>query len=92
MHTTTISATQAARTFSKIINLVHYQGKEFNIIKGGEIVAHISQPHTPKSISAATMNQLIKKLPKLSKKDNAQFAKEIVQIRKNSLMQETKWG
>lgn len=38
---TTISATEAARNFSEMLNRVRYRGEEFVIVRGGETVARL---------------------------------------------------
>jgi antitoxin (DNA-binding transcriptional repressor) of toxin-antitoxin stability system len=37
----TISATEAARTFSDVLNRIRYQGVTFTIERGGEVIARI---------------------------------------------------
>jgi antitoxin (DNA-binding transcriptional repressor) of toxin-antitoxin stability system len=58
-----ISATQAARTFSDLLNRVHYRGEEFVIERGGEPICTIS-PVKPLSCTGADIAALLQSLPK----------------------------
>ncbi len=58
-----ISATQAARTFSDLLNRVHYRGEEFVIECGGEPICTIS-PVKPLSCMGADIAVLLHSLPK----------------------------
>lgn len=40
--TTRVTATEAARNFSDLVNRVHYRGESFDIVRGGEVVARIT--------------------------------------------------
>ncbi len=58
-----ISATQAARTFSDLLNRVCYRGEEFIVERGGEPVCTIS-PVKPLQCTGAELAALFKSLPK----------------------------
>lgn len=58
-----ISATQAARTFSALLNRVHYQGEEFVIERSGEPVCRII-PVQPAARSLADFVHLLCSIPK----------------------------
>ena len=58
-----ISATQAARTFSALLNRVHYRGEEFVVERGGEPVCRII-PVQPAARSLADLVQLLRSIPK----------------------------
>jgi antitoxin (DNA-binding transcriptional repressor) of toxin-antitoxin stability system len=58
-----ISATQAARQFSDLLNRVHYRGEEFVIERGGEPVCTLS-PLKPATCSGAELLALLRSLPK----------------------------
>lgn len=60
---TKISATQAARTFSDLLNRVRYKGEEFVVERNGEPVCRIV-PVEPKSFTGADLIRLLKSLPK----------------------------
>lgn len=58
-----ISATQAARTFSDLLNRVRYRGEEFVIERGGEPICTIS-PVKPQPCTGADIVALLRSLPK----------------------------
>lgn len=59
----TLSATQAARTFSDLLNRVRYRGEAFVIERGGEPVCEIS-PVKPLRFTGADLLVLLRSLPK----------------------------
>ncbi|MCK4870581.1 MAG: antitoxin [Gammaproteobacteria bacterium] len=87
----TISATNAARSFSKIMNSVRYQGESFLIERGHEIVAQIIPPTTAKQIPIAELNRVFSEAPKLSKDDADDFLNDIYNIRAEMSALEDKW-
>jgi prevent-host-death family protein len=88
-----ISATEAVRRFSEILNSVRYRGDSFTIVRGGKPVASISPVESPpKRKPLRELRELIKSLPHLG--DEAErFRKDLKKIRKHqpSLPKETKW-
>ena len=60
-----ISATEAARTFSKILNRVRYRGDVFIVERGGEPVCRIS----PAQASHRTVSDLVRILNEIPKPD-----------------------
>lgn len=58
-----ISATQAARTFSDLLNRVRYRGEEFVIERGGEPVGRLI-PARPATRTVADLVQLLRSIPK----------------------------
>lgn len=59
----TLSATQAARTFSDLLNRVRYRGEAFVIERGGEPVCEISPVKLPR-FTGADLAALLRSLPK----------------------------
>lgn len=59
----TISATQAARTFSDLLNRVRYRGDAFVIERGGEPVCEISPVKAPR-FTGTDLLGLLRSLPK----------------------------
>jgi len=59
----TLSATQAERTFSDLLNRVRYRGEAFVIERGGEPVCEIS-PVKPPRFTGADLAALLRSLPK----------------------------
>lgn len=59
----TISATQAARTFSTLLNRIHYCGEAFVIERGGEAICVLT-PVQPPRFTGADVVSLLRSLPK----------------------------
>lgn len=59
-----ISATEAARTFSDLINRVHYRGEEFIIERGGQPVCKIG-PVGPTRCTVEELSRVMAELPPL---------------------------
>ena len=59
----TISATQAARTFSDLLNRIRYGGEAFVIERGGEPICEMS-PVTQPRFTGADLKGLLVSLPK----------------------------
>jgi prevent-host-death family protein len=77
---TKISATEAVRRFSDILNAVRYRHDSFTILRGGKPVAEIvpSESHvTGKPLRE--LSEIFKKLPGLNG-DNEAFAHDIMEI------------
>jgi antitoxin (DNA-binding transcriptional repressor) of toxin-antitoxin stability system len=58
-----ISATQAARTFSELMNRVRYRGESFIVERGGKPVCEIL-PALPAKFGGAELANLLRTLPK----------------------------
>ena len=56
----TLTATEAARSFSELLNRARYQRESFVIVRGREEVARLVPP--PTATAPATLGQLIAKL------------------------------
>jgi antitoxin (DNA-binding transcriptional repressor) of toxin-antitoxin stability system len=59
----TISATQAARTFSDLLNRIHYRGEAFVIERGGEAICAMT-PVQPPRFTGADVVSVLRSLPK----------------------------
>ena len=57
-----VSATQAARTFSDLLNRVQYRGERFIIERGGAPVGELG-PVTPHSFTGTDLVHLLEALP-----------------------------
>lgn len=77
-----ISATEASRSLSNILNKVHYQGESYTIKRGKEIIAKIIPAASKKStLKIADLNRVFKSLPHLDSKDQQAFENDVKQIR-----------
>jgi len=70
MEKKTISATDAARQFSDVLNQVRYQGTEFDIVRGREVVARLVP-------AADKLDELMHQLPHLGVREAKLFARDI---------------
>ncbi len=78
MDTKRISATEAARNFSDVINQVRYQLVEFDVTRGKDIVARIVPPSkAPLGIPVRELNTFIRSLPPLEDNDVDVFLDDI---------------
>ncbi len=57
-----LSATEASRNFSEILNLVRYRGESFIVERGGEPACEI-KPATPPRFTVADLAELMNHLP-----------------------------
>jgi antitoxin (DNA-binding transcriptional repressor) of toxin-antitoxin stability system len=81
--TKTITATEAVRKFSEILNSLKYAGNDYTIIRGGKPVAIIRPAETHgTALTLGDLPGLVKSLPALS--DEAErFEKDIKKARKH---------
>jgi len=62
----TISATEAVRKFSEILNSIKYKGESYTIVRGGKKVASLSPVELPlKERSLGELITLLKNIPRL---------------------------
>lgn len=66
MREKTISATEAARSFSEVLNQVQYREASFSIERGKKIVARLVPAALPAGLSLAELNRLFADLPGLT--------------------------
>jgi antitoxin (DNA-binding transcriptional repressor) of toxin-antitoxin stability system len=62
---THISATEASRTFSEIVDRVHDGGEHFVVERGGEPVCRIEPVGAPKRCTGADLAAVFSSLPRL---------------------------
>ncbi len=78
MATKRISATEAARNFSNVINQIRYQLVEFDVTRGKEVVARIVPPSKgPSGIPIRELNAFFRSLPPLEENDVDVFLDDI---------------
>lgn len=71
----TISATDAARSFSDLLNRVGFQGERYTIVRGGKAVACLTPTTSPATMRLGDLPALLKRLPSLGKEASA-FARD----------------
>jgi prevent-host-death family protein len=75
-----VSATEAVRTFSDLLNSVKYKGKSYTIIRGGKPIAEIVPVgEFPQERRIGDLMGILKKLPSLGD-DAENFARDIGEI------------
>ena len=88
-----ISATEAVRKFSEILNSIKYRGEHYVIVRGGKPVASLLPVETvPKEKTLGELRELLKKIPVLG--DEAErFNKDIEEIIRSqpSMPEKSKW-
>jgi len=92
MSTHIISATEASRTLSIILNKVHYQGEHYEIKRGKEIIAQIIPvSHGHPSMKVRELKEFFKNLPSIEAEDQLAFGKDIEDIRAQNKFKDESW-
>ena len=89
-----ISATQAVRDFSEVLNTIKFKGVHYIIERGGKPIA--SMKSIDEKIDPMTLGELktlLKKLPRLEEELDA-FASDLEEISRNQPLMSTEdlWG
>ena len=81
--TKTITATEAVRKFSEILNSIKYTGNDYTIVRGGKPVASIRPAEThARQLTLGDLVGLVKTLPSLGDEAD-RFRKDIKDARKH---------
>ena len=72
-----ITATDAARRFSDVLNQVRYQGAEFDIVRGKEVIARLVPAAPPGGVALDQLDELVRALPRLGPREGERFALDI---------------
>ena len=72
-----ITATDAARRFSDLLNQVRYQGAEFDIVRGKEVVARLVPAAAVGGVALDRLDELACALPRLGSREAELFARDI---------------
>jgi antitoxin (DNA-binding transcriptional repressor) of toxin-antitoxin stability system len=92
--TKTITATEAVRKFSEILNSIKYTGNDYTIMRGGKPVATIRPAEThAKALTLGDLAELVKSLPTLGE-EAERFKKDVKEALKHqpSLPEKDKWA
>ena len=73
----TITATEAARNFSDVLNQVRYQDTEFDIVRGKDVVARLVPARPSGGVALDALNELFRALPRLGPGEAELFARDI---------------
>ena len=60
--TTRVSATEAVRTFSDLLNRIRYRGEEFVVERAGEAVCRMT-PAAPRRLTLRDLASLLREIP-----------------------------
>ena len=72
-----ITATEAARNFSDVLNQVRYQGAEFDVVRGKDVIARIVPAVPARGVPISQLNTLVRAWPRLGPRKAEAFAKDI---------------
>jgi prevent-host-death family protein len=91
--TKTITATEAVRKFSEILNSIKYTGNDYTIVRGGKPVASIRPAEThAKELTLGDLTGLVKTLPSLGE-ESERFKKALKEALKHQphMPEKSKW-
>ena len=92
MRDKTISATNAARSFSEVLDQVQFRDMSFSIERGKKIIARLVPAVLPEGIALADLNRLFAGLPHLGPGDSRKWRLENKTARKAGPPQIRKWA
>ena len=88
----TITATEAGRAFSELLNRVRYEHQSFVILRGGERVARIEPASPPTAPTGSELDRLLADaIPPLSVEEAARFDADIQAARTQLNGRERSW-
>ena len=61
--TTRVSATEAVRTFSDLLNRIRYRGEEFVVERAGEAVCRMTPAAAPRHLTLRELTALLREIP-----------------------------
>lgn len=74
-----ISATEASRTFSELLNRVRYRGDSFVVERAGEAICRIVPANLPKATTVRALAELLANAPKPDTEFEADVRKAIAE-------------
>lgn len=92
MRDKTISATEAARSFSEVLNQVQYRDRSFSIERGSKVVARLVPAALPAGLPLADLNRLFARLPHLGPAEASRWRAEVRTMRRARRPQVRKWA
>jgi antitoxin (DNA-binding transcriptional repressor) of toxin-antitoxin stability system len=87
---TRISATEASRNFSDILNRTLYRGENFEVTRNGEVIARI-EPVLRSRMTLGEILDRLDRLPGLDPEDARLFEEQIAQLRREATLPESQW-
>ena len=87
--TTRISATEAVRTFSDLLNRIRYRGEEFVIERAGEPICRMTPAAAPGRLTLRELAALLRDMPNA----DAGYASAVRRaVRSQGRLPRTPWG
>jgi antitoxin (DNA-binding transcriptional repressor) of toxin-antitoxin stability system len=84
-----VSATEAVRSFSDLLNRIRYRGDEFIIERGGEAVCRMTPAMAPKRVTGRELAAIIREVPH----PDTRFAKDVHEaIKRQGRVPRSRWG
>ena len=87
----TVTATEAERRFSEILDLVRSQGKSCGIRRGKEHLAHSVPTAAAHSVKVVELKSLVAELPALTRGELESFAADLQGIRATTGSPPQRW-
>lgn len=86
---TRVSATEAVRTFSDLLNRIRYRGEEFLVERGGEPVCRMTPATAPRRLTLRDLASLLRQLPS----PDAEYASDVRRAaRSQGRLPRSPWG
>ena len=92
MRDKTISAPEAARSFSEVLNQVQYRDRSFSIERGRKVVARLVPPASSAGLPLADLNRLFAGLPRLGPAKARRWKAEVRIMRRARRPQVRTWA
>jgi prevent-host-death family protein len=89
-----VSATEAVRKFSEILNSIRYRGESYTIVRGGKPIASISPVETSsRKKLLGELREMVKDIPHLGAEAN-RFGRDLRDLLKHQppMPKEDKWA
>ena len=89
-----VSATEAVRKFSEILNSIKYRGESYTVVRGGKPIASISPVEaSPRRRLLGELREMVKDIPHLGSEAD-RFGRDLGDIVKHQppIPRENKWA
>lgn len=85
-----INSGEAARNFSELLNQVRYQGAQFDIKRGREVVARLCPAQPAAGLKVADLEAFYAAMPSLGD-DAGTFKQDLAAVRRDAVMPPNVW-
>lgn len=84
-----VSATEAVRSFSDLLNRIRYRGEEFVVERGGEAVCRMTPAASPRRATGRELATVLRDLPH----PDAGFARDVrAGVKRQGRAPASRWG